>query len=98
MPIANATPLPYPLLRAMDAVCDAFDSAWYSGQRPEIERFLPQVPEAARPLLLEELIRTDLEWRCRRGEQPSAGEYTSRFPACRGLLPTWLAEARTATP
>jgi serine/threonine protein kinase/succinate dehydrogenase flavin-adding protein (antitoxin of CptAB toxin-antitoxin module) len=97
MPEPSATPLPFNLLRAMDAVCDAFDGAWDGGQRPEIDRFLPQVEEAVRPLLLEELVRAELEWRCRRGEQPSTGEYAGRYPGCRDKLDNWLAEARAGT-
>jgi serine/threonine protein kinase len=97
MPEPTATPLPFNLLRAMDAVCDAFDGAWDGGQRPEIDRFLPQVEEAVRPLLLEELVRAELEWRCRRGEQPSTGEYAGRYPGCRDKLENWLAEARAGT-
>jgi serine/threonine protein kinase len=90
-------PLPFDLLRTIDTACDAFDEAWRSGQRPEIDHFLPRVEEQARPLLLAELIRIDLERRCRRGEQLGTGEYVQRYPACRGEIDSWLDEAMAAT-
>jgi serine/threonine protein kinase len=80
-------------LRALDADCDDFEAAWQKGQRPLIEHQLDKVAPDVRLLLLEELIRTELEWRCRLGEQPSAEEYRSRFPAQDGELTAWLAEA-----
>jgi hypothetical protein len=87
---------PSEVLQAVDALCDAFDKAWAAGQRPAIEDSLGSVPVAARQLLLEELIRTELEWRCRRGEQPTAQEYRTRFPDCPSAIDDWLAEAKVS--
>jgi serine/threonine protein kinase len=47
-------------------------------------------------LLLTELIRIELEWRCLRGEYPRAEEYRKRFPDCAGSIEDWLAEARSS--
>ena len=96
MPSPNNPPLPPELTRTIDPVCDAFEVAWMQGQRPVIEGQLGRVAEAVRPLLLEELVRTELEWRCLHGEQPAAEEYARRFPACAASLPGWLAEARAS--
>jgi serine/threonine protein kinase len=95
MPNATNTPLPLELCLAVDQVCDAFEQAWMSGARPALEDRLGSVAEASRPLLLEELIRIELEWRWRRGERPAAAEYRTRFPACAGAIDGWLAEAQT---
>ena len=81
MPDLIATPLPPERLRALDVVCDAFEGSWKNGQRPVIENMLGQVAEDVRPVLLAELIRTEMEWRCRLGEEPSGEEYRTRFPA-----------------
>jgi hypothetical protein len=52
-------------LQRVDGVCDRFEYAWKSGQRPQIEDFLDDVPEAERPLLLRELLEVELGYRCR---------------------------------
>ncbi len=90
-------PLPLELCRAVDGVCDRFDEAWSQGQRPVLEEYLDSVPEAGRPLLRAELIRTELEWRFRREEQPSLNDYTSRFPDLQADLDAWLSEAQAAS-
>jgi serine/threonine protein kinase len=88
------TALPADVLQAVDGLCDAFDSAWAESRRPAIEDSLAAVALAARPVLLEELVRIELEWRWRLGEQPSAAEYRTRFPDCVGVIDLWLAEAK----
>ena len=88
------TPLPPQLLRTIDPVCDAFERAWKQGERPVLEDRLGNVVEAVRSVLLAELIRIELEWRFRRGEQPSDAEYRTRFPSCADRLEDWLNEAQ----
>ena len=87
--------LPPQLLRTVDPICDAFELALKEGRRPVIEAHLDSVVETVRPLLLVELIRTELEWRYRLGETPTAAEYRQRFPACASTVDHWLTEART---
>jgi WD40 repeat protein len=72
--------LPLSLARQVDRVCDRFEEAWLAGDRPRIEEFLTDAPQAARPTLLHELLRLELEQRYRSGEQPAADEYHARFP------------------
>jgi serine/threonine protein kinase len=95
MPNATSTSLPLELCLVVDGACDTFEQAWMSGARPVLEDCLGSVGETSRPLLLEELVRIELEWRCRRGERPAAAEYRTRFPACADAVDGWLAEAQT---
>jgi tetratricopeptide (TPR) repeat protein len=96
MSSAAEAPVPVELCLAIDTVCDAFEQAWMRDERPMIEDCVGSIPEVGRPLLLSELIRIELEWRCRRGEQPTAEEYRARFPTCAGAVGGWVAEARSA--
>jgi tRNA A-37 threonylcarbamoyl transferase component Bud32 len=93
---AADTPLPLDLCLSIDGACARFEQAWKHGQRPAPQDFLGAVPESGRAALLAELIRTELEWRCRHGEQPDAQEYRTRFPDHAGSIDAWLAEALTA--
>jgi serine/threonine protein kinase len=93
---AADTPLPLPLCRQIDSVCDAFEQAWIRGERPIIEKQLGAVGEEGRPMLLNELVRIELEWRSRLGERPTDAEYATRFPSCASALGDWLSEAQAA--
>src|SRR4051812_33045259 len=57
-----------------------FDQAWKSGSRPQIEEYLAGLAEPRRGLLLEELVRVELQRRRGMGEDPSPAEYCRRFP------------------
>lgn len=65
--------------RVREPHLDEFEAAWNSGS-PRIEDFLSRVAEQERAIFLEELLRTELEIRRTRGEQPTADEYVARFP------------------
>ena len=67
-------------LHEIDAVCDRFEEAWRSGQRPDIAEFLADVPVNTRAQLFRDLLSLDLEYRRRLGEQPEAQSYCERFP------------------
>jgi hypothetical protein len=41
--------LPPMQVRRPDQVCDRFEAAWKAGQRPRLEDFLGDTPEAGRP-------------------------------------------------
>jgi WD40 repeat protein/serine/threonine protein kinase len=83
--------LPLTLARRLDQVCDRFEEAWVAGGRPRAEEFVAELPPAARPELLRELLRIELEQRRRRGEQPAADEYAARFPEQKARLADLLA-------
>jgi eukaryotic-like serine/threonine-protein kinase len=81
--------------RKTDQVCDCFEAAWRSGQRPQIEDFLNDASEPSRSLLLRELVGLDVAYRRMRGESPRLSEYRGRFPERAGA---WLTHAMDGTP
>lgn len=64
----------------VDRACTAFEGAWKAGGRPRVEDYLGDSPPAQRAAQLRELLRLDVEYRGRAGEQPAAAEYRTRFP------------------
>jgi tRNA A-37 threonylcarbamoyl transferase component Bud32 len=76
----------------LDAVVDAFEAAWRSGDAPDIGSIVGRVPLTDRTALLHELVRVDLEFRwkhnaghaingSRRSIEPYAIEdYVARIP------------------
>jgi serine/threonine protein kinase len=64
----------------VDDIAAGFDRAWNSEPRPRIEDYLTDLDEPRRSLLLEELLRVELERRRRLGEDPNLAEYLLRFP------------------
>jgi ABC-type amino acid transport substrate-binding protein len=89
-PPTDPGPLPVPLARQVDELSDRFEDAWTEGLRPHVEDYLREAPEPARPALLRELLRIDLEQRHRRGEWPAVGDYRSRFPEHLALIDALL--------
>jgi WD40 repeat protein len=75
----------------LEAVCNRFQTTWddalVDGTRPRIEDYLPAVPERWGDALLRELIRIELYFRDRLGEELRPGDYSLRFP---GLGEEWL--------
>lgn len=53
--------LPAALRQRIDALCDAFETAWRAGHAPRIEDRLDQIEEPARPALLKELLLVEWE-------------------------------------
>jgi hypothetical protein len=96
MPEPVAVSLSPEQLRPLDRTCDRFEQAWIDGQRPIINDYLRDTADELRHLVREELIRLELEWRCRQGEQPAADEYAGRFPEFAADVPAWIAEAQAA--
>jgi hypothetical protein len=47
--------LPATLVRALERACDRFEAACRAGQRPRLEDYLNEMPEAGRPALLSEM-------------------------------------------
>lgn len=67
------------LTRRMDGICDRFEAAWKSGSAPRIEDHLKQLPGDTDGSLLLELLRLDLEYRCRQSETQNPEDYHTRF-------------------
>lgn len=70
----------------LEEICDRFEAAWKSGQRPRLEEFLPDQSEPARAEFLYELLQVELRFRRRADEQPTLDEYRPRFPQDAELL------------
>ncbi len=75
-------------LQQIDAVCDQFEKAWLSGQRPDIALYLDQVPAHVRAQLFRDLLSLDLDCYRQRGEQPVYALYCERFPQFEEILAT----------
>jgi hypothetical protein len=96
-PPPGDAPLPPPLARRVDEVCDHFEAAWQSARtaeaRPVIEVYLARVAEAERSALLRELVLLEADYRRLGGETPRPEDFLARFPQ---LDPAWLAAALAA--
>src|SRR5262245_38750034 len=80
--------------KQIDQVCQAFESAWHSGERPRVEDFLPaDTPNEVRTALLRELVLLDAHYRAKAGEKPSSAEYQQRFTE---FDPAWLGDTGPA--
>ena len=65
------------LARQMDRICDRFEAAWKEGQRPRIDDYLREVPEAERPGLLHELLRLERDYL--QGDRQAVGPLWDRY-------------------
>jgi serine/threonine-protein kinase len=72
--------LPLRVQHHINEVCDRFEAAWKEGPPPRLEDFLGEAVDAERLVLVQELIRVDVDYRKKRGEEPQAAEYLKRFP------------------
>ena len=62
-----------------------FDQAWRSGTQPRIEDYLVSVAEPRRGLLLEELVRVELQRAPREGRGSESGGISPSIPGrCSG--------------
>lgn len=66
--------------RLVDAVSSEFERALAAGQSPQIEVFLSKVPPPNRQSLLLELLGAEVDFRVAKGQRPTAGDYSLRFP------------------
>lgn len=73
---------------AREQICDDFERAWNSKQRPDLRAFLARVPPAERPALLKELVQLDCEYRQARGEYAGQQEYRLALPEYEAQLAT----------
>jgi WD40 repeat protein len=78
-------------LQNVDAICQRFESAWKQGERPLLERYLPEADANERTALLFELLWLEVHYR--RGEADQA-EFEARFPDDTPLVRAVLAEVR----
>ncbi len=84
--------LPLAVDKQIDQVCDRFEQAWQSGQRPQIEEVLGAEQEPQRSALLRELLRVELELIKRAGGTWLSSTYHKRFPDHGRVVDEILAE------
>src|SRR5262245_49584622 len=76
-------------------IADRFEESWKDADTADITKFLPPDDDPLRPAALAELVKTELEIRCRRGQAVRLEDYLGRFPDLAnspGLLPRLLYE------
>src|SRR5262249_38088344 len=81
----GAKTLYFDALERIDRACTRFEQAWRSGPRPDLRDYLAGTSDE-RAALLCELLKVELEWRSKRGEQPDALEYRQHFPEDEGAI------------
>lgn len=79
--------------RLIHQLCERFEAAWRSGERPRAEDSLAELPGPPSPKLVEELLALEIELRRERGERPIAFEYLARFPERREVVAALFADA-----
>ncbi|MHC4400588.1 MAG: hypothetical protein ACYTG0_13005, partial [Planctomycetota bacterium] len=78
----------------VEEVCDQFDGAWKSGQRPALAAYLSMVAEAQREPLLRQLLLLDFEYRHQLGERPTPQDYCRQLPGHAELIDRLLSGRR----
>src|SRR3954469_7298654 len=64
----------------VDAICDVFEAAWYAGQEPRVEDYLPRGDLPQQDVLFRELLLAEWDLRRRNGKDPQLELYAARFP------------------
>src|SRR4051794_16338168 len=59
----------------VDAICDVFEAAWYAGEQPQVEDFLPRGDLTQQDVLLRELLLAEWDLRRRHGQDPELEAY-----------------------
>src|SRR5438552_954584 len=91
--------LPPSVAVRMDQACTAFEDAWKAGQRPRVEDYLGNAPPEERGVQFGELLRLEIEYRAKAGEQVAAEEYRARFPDLAAMVAeVFAALKRSAAP
>src|SRR5215471_13520539 len=79
----------------VDRACDRFEKAWQAGQPPVLTAIVEDVDSPAGQILLCELLKIELAYRARRGEQPTQEEYQAIFPKHANLIAAVFGPAAT---
>ena len=67
-------------LKRLDAIAEAFELAWNSEKRPEVEEFARKQGDVSADRLVRELVELEIELRFKANESPTSDEYATRFP------------------
>ena len=81
----------------IDRICDDFERAWQSGEKPRLEDYLQRAMEADAARVLHGLIALELAYRRLNGEHPAVEEYRTRFPQHVQTVEAVFAEPETPT-
>lgn len=86
----------------MDRVCDQFEQAWRTGERPSLEFFLADYDGATRTALLQELLSVEIEHLTNAGIAWDIANYHQSFPSDTAVFDEVLksrspAESRSTT-
>jgi serine/threonine protein kinase len=95
--LAELEQLPLAELKQVNVVCDRFAEAYARGDSVRIEDFVERESEHLQPTIAVELVRLEVELRLGSGEQPSAAEYSSRFPHLADRIARAVEEITTAS-
>src|SRR5262245_36314850 len=90
--------LPVSVARHLDQLCNRHEDALRTGRRPSLRQSLDEIDEPARPALLRELLRLELEYRGRAGERPAPEAYLAQFPEQAELIHAAFRELSPAAP
>src|SRR5215203_607910 len=63
----------------VDAICDVFEAAWYAGQAPRVEDFLPRGDVSHQDVLLRELLLAEWDLCRRHAQHVELQTYLERF-------------------
>ncbi|WP_145243920.1 serine/threonine-protein kinase [Urbifossiella limnaea] len=69
-----------------DRACDRFEKAWLAGNRPSLAEAVAAAPEADRAGLFADLVRLEVHYRRRGGEDSRPADYAGRFPEYVGAV------------
>ncbi len=89
--------LPVAWLRQVDRVCDDFEKSWRQDTPVLLEALVESVPPDARPELLRELVRLEIDYRRRKGNPLDADEASQRFLPLGAWVAPVLAERGLGT-
>jgi eukaryotic-like serine/threonine-protein kinase len=78
--------LPLDVLQRIDAACIRFEDAWKNGLNPELAAYLAGADQSDRPALLRELLRVELHYRRRSGEDITPDDYVALLPDDEGAV------------
>jgi serine/threonine-protein kinase len=82
----------------VNQISERFEKAWITGGQPRLEEFLAEAPEPERPAVVCELVRVELYYRRKGGDDPTPEEYRGRFPEHADLLDAVFQEQSPASP
>jgi tetratricopeptide (TPR) repeat protein len=84
----------------IDSVCERFERALAAGSSAAVEVYLAETadPGLERSALLRELLALEVEYRLRRGQQPTRDEYLKRFPSQQPIVDLVLQESTDGRP